>query len=260
MKKLYGLLSQVTLLSLLFSCLSPIRAQDITFTAVYGNSLIARIVKVGITSPWTDTGMDLAAGGRYGINIEGIASTDGATVAQDAYWYDAAGGYQPAGSSYPLPGAPIWSIIGRIGTSGTPFYVGTVYTFSANKSGRLFLGFNDTNFPDNAGYYIAFINGSPLTDLPGGVSGLPFSFVLGQNYPNPFNPSTTIQYALPSRSHITLAVYNTLGQIVRELVNGDMGAGYQEVQFDAGHLASGVYLYRMQAGNFVEVKKLVVLK
>jgi hypothetical protein len=87
----------------------------------------------------------------------------------------------------------------------------------------------------------------------------PTEFALSQNYPNPFNPSTTIRYALPSRSHVTLLVFNALGQIVTELVNGEMEAGYHEVQFDAGNLASGVYLYRMQVGTFVETRKLLLL-
>jgi hypothetical protein len=91
-------------------------------------------------------------------------------------------------------------------------------------------------------------------------SRLPRETLFQQNYPNPFNPSTTIQYALPSRSHVTLTIFNTLGQIVRELVNDEMEAGYHEVQFDASGLASGVYLYRMTAGNFVDVKKLILMK
>jgi Secretion system C-terminal sorting domain/Peptidase family M28 len=89
--------------------------------------------------------------------------------------------------------------------------------------------------------------------VPSGVS-------LDQNYPNPFNPSTTIRYGLSSRSHITLTVYNTLGQIVRELVNGDVDAGYHEVTFEASGLTSGVYFYRMRAGDFLETKRLLLLR
>lgn len=77
-----------------------------------------------------------------------------------------------------------------------------------------------------------------------------------QNYPN---PSTTICYGLPSRSHVTLTVFNTLGQQLATLVNGEMEAGYHEVQFDASWPASGVYLYRLQAGSFVETRKLVLV-
>jgi hypothetical protein len=91
-------------------------------------------------------------------------------------------------------------------------------------------------------------------------SEMPQSYNLSQNYPNPFNPSTTISYAIPTRSHVTITVFNTLGERVAELVNGQEDAGAYNVTFDAKGLASGVYLYRMQAGRFVETKKLVVVK
>jgi hypothetical protein len=103
----------------------------------------------------------------------------------------------------------------------------------------------------------------------------PVTFSLGQNYPNPFNPSTTIRYGLPQRSHVELTVFNTLGQQVAALVQGEEDAGYHEVRFDAGGLSSGVYFYRLQvrapayalpedsksgAGSFVETKKLIVIR
>jgi len=89
---------------------------------------------------------------------------------------------------------------------------------------------------------------------------VPQQFLLTQNYPNPFNPSTTIQYSLPHRSHVTLSVFNTLGQQIAQLVNSDIEAGYHELQFNATNLASGVYFYRMQAGGYVETKKLLLVQ
>lgn len=76
--------------------------------------------------------------------------------------------------------------------------------------------------------------------------GLPAGFDLGQD-PNPFNPVTEIRYLLPLHAHVTLTVYNTLGQQVKQLVDGEMPAGVQSVQFDASAIGSGVYFYRMEA-------------
>jgi hypothetical protein len=90
--------------------------------------------------------------------------------------------------------------------------------------------------------------------------GMPLHCALAQNFPNPFNPSTTIRYGLPSRSHVTLTVFNVLGQQVSTLVDGEREAGFHEVSFDASGLASGVYLYRLQAGSFVESRKLAVVR
>ncbi len=89
---------------------------------------------------------------------------------------------------------------------------------------------------------------------------LPTEIALYQNYPNPFNPSTRIRYELPERSHVTLTVFNTLGQQVAKLIEGETEAGYHEVTFDASNLSSGVYLYRLIAGDFIQTRKLIVLR
>ena len=83
---------------------------------------------------------------------------------------------------------------------------------------------------------------------------------LQQNYPNPFNPTTTIHYALPHASFVKLTVYNTLGQQVAQLLNEQQQAGYHEVVFRGDGLASGVYFYRLDAGSYTNVKKLLLLK
>jgi hypothetical protein len=89
---------------------------------------------------------------------------------------------------------------------------------------------------------------------------LPVQYALEQNYPNPFNPTTVIQYNLPERSHVTLTVYDVLGRVVSTLVDEVRAAGRHHVVFDGRGLASGMYLYRLQAGNFVSTKKMLTVK
>jgi hypothetical protein len=101
-------------------------------------------------------------------------------------------------------------------------------------------------------------------DVASGVSdppaGVPTRSALAQNYPNPFNPSTTIRYGLPEKAHVRLEAYNMLGQRVAVLVNQEQQPGYHTVQFDAARMASGLYFYRMTAGDFVETRKLMLLR
>jgi len=85
-------------------------------------------------------------------------------------------------------------------------------------------------------------------------------FSLEQNYPNPFNPVTTIQYSIPQRSNVTLKVYDLLGNEIATLVDEYKPAGKYEVEWDASNLSTGVYLYKLTAGEFSSVKKLVLLK
>lgn len=94
-------------------------------------------------------------------------------------------------------------------------------------------------------------------------TGLPVSYELYQNYPNPFNPGTKIKFAIPQESNVNLSIYNVLGELVSTIVNQDMKAGYYEVEFSAGQtisLSSGVYIYRLSAGPFVETKKMILLR
>jgi hypothetical protein len=91
-------------------------------------------------------------------------------------------------------------------------------------------------------------------------NGIPTEFGLSQNYPNPFNPITTIEFALPKNSEVNLVVFDLAGRVVAELAKGDFNAGYHSINFDATNLASGIYYYRLKAGDFVSVKKLMLLR
>ena len=97
-------------------------------------------------------------------------------------------------------------------------------------------------------------------DNVAGHPTIPGEFSLSQNYPNPFNPTTVIRYGLPHRSHVTVQVFNVLGQSVGTLEDGEREAGYHDMVFDGKGLASGVYLYRIQADEFAQIRKLILMK
>ncbi len=101
---------------------------------------------------------------------------------------------------------------------------------------------------------------SIYTSLQPGEGNIPSAFALEQNYPNPFNPSTVISYEMPVNSFVTLRIYDLLGRVVEILVDERQNAGIHSVNFEAGDLPSGIYFYRLQAGSFVDVKKLMLIK
>ena len=106
---------------------------------------------------------------------------------------------------------------------------------------------------------IVKILGDP-TSIANLGSQIPTSYVLNQNYPNPFNPLTHIKFGLPTAGKVSIILYNVLGQEVAKLLEANKSAGYHVLDFDASHLPSGLYFYRIQADNFAEVKKMVLMK
>jgi hypothetical protein len=145
----------------------------------------------------------------------------------------------------------------------------TGYWVKTNMAGSLLLTTDVTKLTENR------IIISPTSELPPSPpSGdskinqpLPKDFSLEQNYPNPFNPATIFKYALPYDSKVILRIYNTLGQVVMRLVDNVESAGFKSVEWNASHMASGVYFYRLEATNindpgksFIHVRKMLLIK
>ena len=102
------------------------------------------------------------------------------------------------------------------------------------------------------------------TDLPTGIDILsdnqPTNFNLNQNYPNPFNPTTKIKYSVPQSSNVVIKVFDLLGNEIETLVDGHKPIGTYEITWYADNLPSGIYFYRLQANNFIQIKKMILLK
>jgi hypothetical protein len=138
-----------------------------------------------------------------------------------------------------------------------------------NAIGVFASGFLDTTANHNGlafGLYAVLTTGQviELPAIPTAIAGqpalIPREFDLYQNYPNPFNPSTTIEFDLPKTSEVTLKIFNILGEEVATLVSNRLSAGSYSYEWDASNLASGVYLYKLQAGDYVEKRKMILLK
>ena len=121
------------------------------------------------------------------------------------------------------------------------------------------VSFGDSTFVLTSGRGVYIINSNGITEVRS-PSRAPLAFVLSQNYPNPFNPSTTIKFELPKGSNVNLTVYDILGREVSTVVNERKEAGVYEVEFDGARLSSGVYFYRLKAGEFTQTKRFLLLK
>jgi hypothetical protein len=167
-----------------------------------------------------------------------------------------------------------WSEIQGM-SSSSKFYGNTIYYGASGQVGDMTsTGTGETTVNDAKGdvpYAVADIISAGWKTQIMSVEksdALPLTFSLEQNYPNPFNPVTTIRYAIPSHSNVKLVVFNLLGQEVATLVNEEQTAGWKEVQWNtrqkdggqAASVASGIYFYKLNAGNFVETKKMLLVR
>ncbi|MBX7043616.1 MAG: T9SS type A sorting domain-containing protein [Ignavibacteria bacterium] len=145
--------------------------------------------------------------------------------------------------------------VAAIGNIQTGYVVATVF-----QDPRYFLGGFGEVLKATVGWVRA--NGGVITGVNNGssVSLNPNDYSLAQNFPNPFNPETSIRFSIPSRELVTLKIYSVLGKEVATLVNEIRNAGAHEVKFNASSLPSGTYFYRIESGNFVGTKKMMLVK
>jgi hypothetical protein len=138
------------------------------------------------------------------------------------------------------------------------------YTLSADKVGFNSSELNSITIDYSSGIFNSNSNNLVLSDnsltevqTP---NALPVNFELDQNYPNPFNPSTIIKYSIPANSFVQIRVYDVIGREVSTLVKAQMNAGTYNVTFNADNMPSGIYFYRIEAGNFIQTRKMILLK
>ena len=129
---------------------------------------------------------------------------------------------------------------------------------SVDNSGNVYVAGNSSYIFRSAYTIIKYTQN--WVSVEGEAAGLPTKYTLSQSYPNPFNPSTTIEYTLPRSGEVSLIIYNILGEEISRLVSGEQDAGYHNVSWNASNMSSGIYFYRLTAGDFVETRKMVLLK
>ncbi|MBK9096606.1 MAG: T9SS type A sorting domain-containing protein [bacterium] len=117
-----------------------------------------------------------------------------------------------------------------------------------------------TEIHDNNNKGFNILGSSSVSGIDDSENYIPDTYVLYQSYPNPFNPTTTIKYSLPNSDVVSLKVFDILGREVAVLVNEYKPSGTYAAEFNASEFASGVYFYRLQSGNFVQTKKMVLIK
>ena len=152
-----------------------------------------------------------------------------------------------------------------VGSGGTILRTtngGTTWTFQESGTSATFYGvsFSDRNTGTVVGWVILRTTNGGVTFVNHTSSEIPESFSLYQNYPNPFNPVTIITFRLQSKAFVSLKVFDTLGREISNLLSKELPSGPYSQQWNATGFPSGVYFYRLQAGSFVETKKLVLLR
>jgi hypothetical protein len=219
-------------------------------------------------------GTDLYAGGDF-TNAGGVSAN------RIASWN---------GTSWFALGSGMNDYVEVVAVIGTDLYAGGAFTTAGGDSANYIARWNGTSWTGlgsgmNSNVYAFAVNGADLSiggiftsaggkpslyigqwHIPGVVGviettpTIPAGYALSQNYPNPFNPATTIRYYIPERSLVILKIFDMSGQQVAALVDKEQPAGSYTIKWQAGGFPSGVYFYRLQTNNFIETKKLILLK
>jgi hypothetical protein len=226
----------------------------------------SKIVNIAVNQAWTRTGVICAIGDTLYISVRGVSSS---STDDGGAWCGPDGNGWGSDSRFPVPTASQYSVIGKIGASGTGFPVGSGRLAVAQAAGEFYFGINDIiNFADNGGALVASIikqRNRLINTAMAAINAEPEGYVLGQNYPNPFNPSTTIEYNLPKVANVEIRIYNSVGQLVNTISANNVAPGTHRATWDGvdeagAQVASGSYYYQLIAGDFVEVKKMLHIK
>jgi len=209
------------------------------FTGGYGDNKVSRSTDGGMTwiaaaLPVLDENVQVT---NICVNSLGFLYASVSTKGLGAY-HGSEGVYQSTDNG------DTWAPL-KTGLAGSDFR-----PLAIDKRGYVFVGSE----------YGVFRSTQPTTSIRESSNSMPTSHSLFQNYPNPFNPSTTIEFSLPRAEDVTLKIYNLLGEEVERLVSERLQAGTHSLQWNAVGMSSGVYFYRLQAGEFTETKKLILLR
>ena len=152
-----------------------------------------------------------------------------------------------------------YAIPATVFSGGASIMSGTSYGIKGSVGQGLIGVSSSASYADSAGFWYVTGRATPAAagDLP---PTLPQSFSLEQNYPNPFNPTTEIRFVVPNSARVTIKVFNVAGQLVETLANGQFSAGEHSVNWNADRHASGIYLIRMSAPGFSQIRRAVLLK
>ncbi|MAT56455.1 MAG: hypothetical protein CMF23_00625 [Ignavibacteriae bacterium] len=164
-----------------------------------------------------------------------------------------------------------WSVLSNLNTAGQVNIAAAGANELSGDGNLIIIKLKGKNQQSNSNLTIQnfmFNGGSPSANVNGGSvlvgvtekENFPLDFDLSQNYPNPFNPTTKIEYSLPSKEYVILKIYDIMGNEISVLVNEQKEAGKYQTNFDASALTSGVYIYSLQAGNFYQSHKMLLIK